>query len=104
MASGMNGQKFTFHGYLPIQAGDRVRELKALERQERSHSHIFIEAPYRNNELLKVMKENLLPGTRICIACDLESPDALIHSSSIAELKPKEFDLHKRPCIFIFMS
>ena len=104
MASGFNGQKFSFNGYLPIQKNDRIRALKDFERASRNHSQIFIEAPYRNDELLKVIKNTLQGSTQICIACDLESDSELIHSCAVSDLIPDQFDLHKRPCIFILMS
>lgn len=103
MASGMNGQSFTFHGYLPIDKDDRKKEIKRLERLsfELNQSQIFIETPYRNNKLLEDLCGILEKNTNLCVACDISLSTELIKTLSINEWSKKKVDLHKRPTIFI---
>lgn len=103
MASGMNGQSFTFNGYLPIDNQDKKSELKYLERlsSEKNQSQLFIETPYRNNKLLDDLIQILQPSTLLCIACDITLPTEFIKTKTIADWKKNKVDLHKRPCIFI---
>lgn len=103
MASGMNGQSFTFNGYLPIDSHDKKSELKHLERisSEKNQSQLFIETPYRNNKLLDDLIQILQPNTHLCIACDITLPTEFIKTKTIADWKKNKVDLHKRPCIFI---
>ena len=106
MGSGMNGQSFTFNGYLPIDKKERKQELKTLERisAERNQAQLFIETPYRNNNLLEDIKQTLNPVTRLCIACDLTLPSEFILTRSIMEWDKTKVDLHKRPTIFIIQK
>lgn len=103
MASGMNGQSFTFNGYLPIDAGERKRTIKQLEKLsfEKDQSQIFIETPYRNGKMLDDLKSALGPQTRLCIAADLTLPSEYIRTLPIVKWKKENPDLHKRPAIFI---
>ncbi|WP_026915000.1 SAM-dependent methyltransferase [Christiangramia portivictoriae] len=106
MASGMNGQSFTFHGYLPIDKKERKNELKNLERisAERNQAQIFIETPYRNNKFLEDLIQILQPTTRICVACDLTLSTEFIKTATAADWKNIKADLHKRPAIFIIQK
>lgn len=106
MASGMNGQSFTFHGYLPIDKKERKNELKFLERisLEKNQSQIFIETPYRNMKFLEDLITTLHPTTRICVACDLTLPSEFIKTATASEWKNIKTDLHKRPAIFIIQK
>ncbi len=104
MASGMNGQSFTFHGYLPIDKQDVKRRLKELEQTSKrnNQTQLFIETPYRNNKLLDVLLQNLQNQTKLCIACDISLSTEYIKTKTIeAWKKCKKPDLHKRPCIFL---
>jgi 16S rRNA (cytidine1402-2'-O)-methyltransferase len=103
MASGMNGQSFTFHGYLPIEKDEKKSSLKILERIsfEKNQSQIFIETPYRNNKLLEDLIQILHPETHLCIATDITLPTEYIKTKKIAAWKKETVDLHKRPTIFI---
>ncbi|MFC2110447.1 SAM-dependent methyltransferase [Bacteroidota bacterium] len=103
MSSGMNGQNFAFNGYLPIDKGDRKREIKFLEKmsKERDQSQIFIETPYRNDKMLADLKAILSPTTRLCIAADISLSTEYIKTLTIQEWKHAKPDLHKRPAIFI---
>jgi 16S rRNA (cytidine1402-2'-O)-methyltransferase len=103
MASGMNGQSFTFNGYLPIDANEKKNALKQLERLsfEKNQSQLFIETPYRNNKIFEDMLTTLQPNTHICIACDITLPTEFIKTLTVNDWKKNKVDLHKRPCIFI---
>ena len=103
MSSGMNGQNFAFTGYLPIDKSERKSELKRLERLsfEQNQSQIFIETPYRNNQMIEDICKSLHPGTRVCIATDITLPTELIKTKTVTEWKINTVDLHKRPTIFI---
>lgn len=103
MSSGMNGQSFSFNGYLPIDKGERKAELKRLERLsfEYNQSQIFIETPYRNNKMLEDLYNVLGSNTRICVACDISLPTEYIKTFTAHDWSKKKVDLHKRPTIFI---
>ncbi len=103
MSSGMNGQSFTFNGYLPIDKDEKKQEIKQLERLsfEKNQSQLFIETPYRNNKMLEDMCQYLESNTQICVACDITLPTEYIKTKSVSEWKKNKVDLHKRPTIFI---
>ncbi|MBT8274463.1 MAG: SAM-dependent methyltransferase [Bacteroidia bacterium] len=103
MSSGMNGQNFAFNGYLPIDKSERKAELKRLERLsfEKNQSQIFIETPYRNNQILEDICKSLHPDTRICVATDITLPTEFIKTKRVSDWKKNTVDLHKRPTIFI---
>jgi 16S rRNA (cytidine1402-2'-O)-methyltransferase len=103
MGSGMNGQSFTFNGYLPIGKSEKRTMLKNLEKWsfERNQSQIFIETPYRNNQLIEEMTQVLHPNTSLCVACDLTLPTEIMLTKPVSFWKKHKIDLHKRPCIFI---
>lgn len=103
MSSGMNGQRFAFNGYLPIDKDDRKKELKRLERYsfEHNQSQIFIETPYRNNKMLEDLCNTLEPNTLLCVACDITLTTEFIKTQTANEWKKNMADLHKRPTIFI---
>ncbi|WP_375416923.1 SAM-dependent methyltransferase [uncultured Hymenobacter sp.] len=104
MASGLEGQRFAFHGYLPIEKAPRAAALKALEReaQQRRQTQLFIETPYRNEALLTDLLAHLQPGTRLCVAADLTGAGEFIRTLTIAEWRraPKPA-LHKVPAVFL---
>ena len=106
MASGMNGQSFSFHGYLPIDKKERKQEIKFLEKLsvEKNQAQIFIETPYRNNQMLEDLSQNLHPATRICVACDLTLSSEFVITKAAADWKKTKTDLHKRPAIFIIQK
>lgn len=106
MASGLNGQSFAFHGYLPIDKESRKKELKRLERlsREAKQSQLFIETPYRNNQILESMIAVLQQDTKICVACDLTLPTQYIKTASVHQWKKTKVDLHKRPTLFIIQG
>ncbi|MDT0557516.1 SAM-dependent methyltransferase [Ichthyenterobacterium sp. W332] len=106
MASGMNGQGFTFNGYLPIDNTERKRKIKQLEKQsfDLQHAQIFIETPYRNNKMLDELSKHLHPSTRVCVACDLTLPTEYINTQTVSDWQKTKVDLHKRPTIFIIQK
>ncbi|WP_066225314.1 SAM-dependent methyltransferase [Formosa haliotis] len=103
MSSGMNGQGFSFNGYLPIDKNERKHELKRLERLsfEQNLSQIFIETPYRNNKMLEDICNTLNKNTLVCVACDITLPTEFIRTKTVMEWTKNTEDLHKRPSIFI---
>ncbi|HET8855114.1 MAG TPA: SAM-dependent methyltransferase [Salinimicrobium sp.] len=106
MSSGLNGQSFTFNGYLPIDKAGRKNDIKNLERLsgERNQAQIFIETPYRNQKMLEDLIQFLNPGTRLCIARDITQTSELIITKTVSQWKKTRIDLHKKPCIFIFQK
>ncbi|WP_421774183.1 SAM-dependent methyltransferase [Gracilimonas sp.] len=107
MAAGFNGQQFSFHGYLPIDQKKRKSMISQLEGESRRHdrTQIFMEAPYRNNELLKDIISACSPATRLCTATDITLPSEKIISKHISEWESmKKPDLDKRPTIFLLYA
>jgi 16S rRNA (cytidine1402-2'-O)-methyltransferase len=105
MASGFNGQSFAFVGYLPVDKNRRTAAIKHLEeRLHREHqTQIFIEAPYRNNQMLESLSAVLQPNTMICVACDLTLPTQYIRSLPSGKWKTEreKINLHKRNTVFL---
>ncbi len=103
MASGANGQRFTFCGYLPAERTERINTLKKLEKTslQNDESQIFIETPYRNMALLQDALNCLNGQTRLCIASNLTAPSELILSKKIKDWPKSIPDIHKQPCIFV---
>ena len=103
MASGMNGQQFKFNGYLPIDNGLRIKALKELETEsaKKDCTQIFIETPYRNNQLIEAILKNCHPDTRFCIAVDITGPAEWIKTKSVRQWLNEKTDIHKRPAIFL---
>ncbi len=106
MASGMNGQIFQFHGYLPIDSLERKNKIQQLEAdaQKRSCSQIFIETPYRNNAMIKDLLSHCRETTKICIAVDITGPTESIHTKTVKQWKQAIPDIHKRLAIFILYA
>ena len=106
MASGANGQRFAFHGYLPVDAEQRASAIKALEQRsrEQDETQVFIETPYRNNALLAQLRTTLATTTRLAIACDLTLPTQTIVSQRVHDWPTPAPDLHKRPTIFVLYA
>lgn len=103
MGSGFNGQSFAFHGYLPIEPGERTKRLKELESRiyTESQTQLFIETPYRNNKMAEEILRTCRPQTKLCIAANLTCEGEYIRTKSIKEWKGKLPDLNKIPCIFL---
>ena len=103
ISSGMKGQRFTFNGYLPINSKERIKELKFLEKKSKKNdeTQIFIETPYRNNQLLDLTKRVLSQDTQLSVASCLDSKEEKIISLSIGEWKKEEVNLNKKPTVFL---
>ncbi len=106
MASGMNGQQFEFRGYLPIEQQERIRKIRELEQdaQRKNSTQIFIETPYRNNQLLEALLTHCKPSTRLCLAAALTGPGESVRTRTVAEWRKQPPDFHKIPVIFLLMS
>lgn len=103
MASGFNGQSFTFNGYLPIDKAERGRRIKELEQlaQKNKQTQMFIETPFRNNHLFEDILKNTAAQTLLCIACNLTGEDEFVKTMSIGQWRQERIDLHKKPTIFL---
>lgn len=103
MASGLNGQNFAFKGYLPVKPNERVKEISALEKRIKNEkqTQIFIETPYRNNQLISDLLKTCSPSTLLCIAANITGENEFIATKSILDWKKNMPDLHKQPVIFL---
>lgn len=106
MASGMNGQQFQFTGYLPIDNQQRIKAIKDLEAESarKKCTQIFIETPYRNNQLIEALLKCCASSTKLCIAADITGKNEWIKTKSIAAWQKNKPDIHKRPAIFLLYS
>lgn len=107
MASGFNGQGFSFNGYLPVEEKEREKRLKELEVLSRKHdmTQIFIETPYRNNRMVESLSKTLRGDTMLCVACDITDPDnESIRTMPASRWKTARYDYNKRPAIFLIYS
>ena len=106
MASGMNGQSFSFHGYLPIDSLEKKKAIAQLEQDshKKNTAQIFIETPYRNNQLIKDLLQYCHPQTKICIAVDITAPTQWIKTKTVAQWKKETVDIHKRLAIFLLQA
>lgn len=103
MASGLNGQNFAFNGYIPVKPNERVKEIETLEKRIRksNQTQIFIETPYRNNQLISDILKTCLPNTLLCIAANITGENEFIVTKTIQEWKKHVPDFHKQPVIFL---
>lgn len=103
MASGLNGQNFAFQGYLPVKKPDRIRKIREIEQVaiRKGETQIFIEAPYRNDNLLADILESCHSSTQLCIAADITLDSEFIKTQAVSNWKKKKPSLHKRPVIFL---
>lgn len=106
MASGLNGQHFQFNGYLPIDSKERIQALKNLEAEssKKNCTQLFIETPYRNNQMLDAILKTAHPSTLLCIAASLTGKDEFIQTKTIAAWRNEKTDLHKKPVIFLLLG
>ena len=105
MGSGMSGQSFVFHGYIPIDKADKTRRILYMEKeaQTRRQTQIFIETPFRNNHLLADILATCQPETRVCVACNLTAPKGFVRTLTVREWKTQTVDLHKKPTVFLLL-
>lgn len=107
MASGLDGQRFAFHGYLPAKEPERTQRIRELERESglRLQTQLFIETPYRNHALFDALKSACQPNTRLCIATDLTLPTEFIATRSIEDWRTLPSpDLERRPTVFLILG
>jgi 16S rRNA (cytidine1402-2'-O)-methyltransferase len=106
MASGLNGQNFCFHGYLPIDNFERIKKIKELEEEslKKKCTQIFIETPFRNNKIIETILQNCKPSTQFCVASELTSSNEWIKTKTIAEWRKEKIDLHKKPVIYLLQG
>ncbi|SRR5258706_511305 len=106
MASGLNGQQFSFHGYLPIDSKEASQKIKILEKEslQKKQTQIFIETPYRNNQMLKHLIDSLHLSAQLCIALGLTSKTEFIKTKTIGEWRKSVPALPKEPAVFLFLA
>lgn len=106
MASGLNGQQFEFCGYLPIENMERIKKIKELElaSQKNNSTKIFIETPYRNDQLMEALMKNCNNHTMLCVGVNITASNESLRTLSIAEWKNKKPALHKQPAIFLLYA
>ena len=107
MASGLNGQRFAFQGYLPAKEVDRSKALRELESEsrKRKQTQLFIETPYRNRAMFDAILQACQPSTRLCIATDLTLPGESIRTRSVAHWKKQTPpDIERRPTVFLLLA
>lgn len=103
MGSGLNGQAFSFHGYLSVKSNDRQKEVRDLEKKalETGYTQIFMETPYRNDQLMADVLKVCRKSTRLCVACDLTSQNEEILTVPVGDWQAMKRSFHKRPAIFL---
>ncbi len=106
MASGMNGQQFEFVGYLPIDNIERTKTIKEMESSstKKNSTEIFIETPYRNNQLIETLLKTCKATTRICIAAELTGINEFVKTKTVADWQKEKIDFHKKPVIFLLKA
>ena len=106
MASGLNGQHFAFHGYLPIQGKEASRVIRDFEKESKlkNQTQIFIETPYRNQSLFENLIRSLMPDTRLCVAADLTGEGEFILTQAVRKWRQSPVDLGKNPAVFLFLA
>lgn len=106
MASGLNGQRFVFHGYLPAKPQDRVRRIREIESRSKLHqeTQVFIEAPYRNRQMLNDLINTLSPDTLLSVSVDLTTGQELIKTAHVWEWTGFDTDLNKRLAVFSILK
>ena len=103
MASGLNGQQFCFHGYLPVNNPQRSKKIREIENAavKYGQTQIFIETPYRNDRMIEELLKTCDKDSLLCIACDITLDSEDIRTMTIAGWKKERVSFHKRPCIFL---
>ncbi len=102
ISSGFSGQQFTFHGYLPIAKNERSKAIKKLEHdlQATHYSQVFMETPFRNNQLMEDLKRHLNPNALLSVSSDIFGSSQLIKTQSVAQWSKEKIDLHKIPTVY----
>lgn len=103
MASGLNGQCFSFLGYLPIDHAERIKKIKQIEEEsiKKNCTQIFIETPFRNNKIIETLLQHCKPSTQLCIAAEITSSNERIKTKTIDKWEREKIDFHKKPVIYL---
>jgi 16S rRNA (cytidine1402-2'-O)-methyltransferase len=103
MASGLEGQRFCFHGYITIDKTERMKKIQRMEEaaKTRKETQLFIETPYRNNQVMSDLLQYLGGETKLCVAVSINTPDEMIRTLKVKEWKQNKPELHKLPCVFL---
>jgi 16S rRNA (cytidine1402-2'-O)-methyltransferase len=106
VASGLNGQSFAFQGYLPVKQTELDKQIKTIEKisGQLNQTQIFMETPYRNNQMLKQLIDSCNPATKLCVASNITTPEEYIKTKTIQEWKKTPIDLHKKPTVFALLK
>ena len=106
MGSGLNGQCFSFAGYLPAKTEERKKAIRDIEKKSSllGQTEIFIETPYRNDSLMADLLSTLQPGTRLCVAADITLPGETIITRTVRQWRSGSFTIGKRPCVFLLLA
>jgi len=106
MASGLNGEQFAFHGYLPIQKKERQQSIKKLEMQslQNETTQIFMETPYRNQQIMEAVLKTCKASTFLCVACNLTTEAEIIQTKTIEHWKKTKYNFHKQPAVFVLQA
>lgn len=105
MGSGLNGQRFAFHGYLPIDAKDRQQAIRELEKEskQKNQTQLFIETPYRNQPVFNDLIKTLAPSTQLCVAYDVTGSAEILKTKSVSDWRKEPLALDKLPCVFLLL-
>jgi 16S rRNA (cytidine1402-2'-O)-methyltransferase len=103
MASGLNGQNFAFNGYLPVKSPERIKKIRQLEQRsaQENQSQVFMETPYRNNQLFADILKSCTDNTLFTVASELTTGNEYIVTQTIKEWKKTKIDLHKKPVVYV---
>jgi 16S rRNA (cytidine1402-2'-O)-methyltransferase len=106
MASGLNGQRFAFQGYLPVKKDEASTAIKQFEKESKAknQTQLFIETPYRNNQLFATLLKTLSNETFLCVSVDLTGANEFVKTTTVKEWKQESLDLPKRPTVFLFLA
>jgi len=106
MASGLNGQQFAFHGYLPVESKSSASRIRVLEKEssQKNQTQIFIETPYRNNQVLTTLLGALQPHTRLCLAINLTAPTQQVICQTVEQWKAGKIHVEKVPVTYLFLA
>jgi 16S rRNA (cytidine1402-2'-O)-methyltransferase len=106
MASGLNGQQFAFHGYLPVKANEASKKIQELERESKTknQTQIFIETAYRNNSVFELLIKNLHASTQLTVAVDITGKEETVRTQSVDAWKKQKPLWPKQPAIFLFLA
>lgn len=106
IASGLNGQSFAFNGYLPVKGSELIQKIQELEKRSKQfrQTQIFMETPYRNNQLFDQLIKTCHTQTQLCVAMNITTEDEKISTKTINQWKSEKIDMHKKPAVFAILK